>query len=603
MLYLFRNIHRSLALFDTRFRRRIVITALASAAVGLLDLVGILLLVPFLSYVGGGAPTASRTVSFVQHDLGVSNAENAVLLLALLATALFVVKGIAAVALIWVQSGQILQAQSGLSLRVASAYARAPWLVQQESTTGALVRTSIDSVQSVALVVTAATGGIAEFAVLVAVFGALVVVDPILALSATAYLVVSGALYLRVVRRTMHARGVEVQQEVETRNSALIELVGGAKELRVRGTSAVYLERFGSACRGYLRAYRLINVINLSMRYLLESLMIIGVAIVIVVATLTGSAQTALVSIGILLAGGLRLVPALNALLISVNTVRTQSPAIRIVEDELHRLQDEIPSDKGVGQSADVRPIGAFSLHNVTFRYPTRERPALSEITVSVERGEALGVVGATGSGKSTLVDLLLGLLEPDCGEVLVDGRPLAGNAQDWRAHVGFVPQDIFLIDDTLDSNIRLGLPDDVSSAERMHRAVAASHLDAVVSALPDGLDTTLGERGVRLSGGQRQRVGLARALYMQPVVLILDEATSALDNETEHAITSALHALHGELTMVVIAHRLSTVRECDRILYLDDGKVSGYGTFDQLVQTNSGFARLVELGSLKGTF
>ena len=179
----------------------------------------------------------------------------------------------------------------------------------------------------------------------------------------------------------------------------------------------------------------------------------------------------------------------------------------------------------------------------------------------------------------------------------------MSENLRAWRSQIGFVPQDIFLVDNTLDANITFGETDEIIADDQIAEAVRLAQLSDVVAELPEGLNTMLGERGVRLSGGQRQRVGLARALYRQPAVLILDEATSALDNETERKISDALHSLHGQLTTVVIAHRLSTVRSCDRILYLDDGKISGIGTFEELDRTNEGFARLVELGSLRGAF
>ena len=597
------NIRRSLQLFGPAYGRRIVATAIVSALVALLDLLGILLLVPFLSYLGSGSPSSGVAVSFIEDNFGVTNPDRAVLILALLATLLFVAKGLAAVILVWIQSGQIVYAQTALSVRIAEAYARSPWLVQQESTTGSLVRTSLDSVQSVASLVVAAAAATSELAVLVAVFAALMLVDSVLALSATAYLVISGAIYLRLVRRTMVARGVEIQNEAKKRNSALIELVAGARELKVRGTAGTYLEHFGGSCFAYLSAYRLVNVTNHGLRYLLEALMIVGVALVIVVASVFGSAQDALVSIGLLLAGGLRLVPALNGLLTSVNIVRTEGPATEIIESELQRLEEGAPRTEPFVCSSGFVPSGRFSLESVSFRYPSRSDPALKDVSFYVGSGEAIGVVGATGSGKSTLVDMILGLVEPDSGQVTVDGQPLNNHLEEWRRCIGFVPQDVFLTDDTLESNIRLGLPYGVASRELLDQVVDLARLGPVVDALSEGLQTMLGERGVRLSGGQRQRVGLARALYAQPSLLLLDEATSALDNETEAAINTALQGLHGTLTMVVIAHRLSTVRECDRILFLDSGSVSGLGSFEDLVRTNKAFAQLVELGSIKGTF
>jgi ABC-type multidrug transport system fused ATPase/permease subunit len=601
---IFCTARRAIALIDPHARRRLYGLALASVLVAGLDMLALLLLIPFLAFLGPGGLPQGVFVEVVQGMFGSATPEQVVLILALAATVLFIIKGVAAVVLLWVQTGVLNRAQIALSGRILVGFVQAPWLVQQASGTGALIRTTVNSVAATTLLVGSALGIIAESAVFVAIVAALIIINPLLAISALVYLVIAGLIYLRVVRRPIERRGRQVQVEGERMNSSLIELVGGIKELTIRDSSSTYLGRYVGAARGYLNAFRLITVTNQGMRYLLEILMITGAALVIGFATLSGSATTVLVSIGVLLAGGLRLVPALNTLLISVNNIRSNEPAVKIVEDELARLgeYEHVPEVIESGGVAFV-PSGAFAIEDLTFRYPTRVDDALSGISISVGFGEALGIVGSTGSGKSTFVDVLLGLLDPVSGSISIDDRPLQGNVRAWRSQIGFVPQDIFLVDDTLAANITFGEADEVVSDERIAEAIRLAQLEDVVAQLPEGLGTMLGERGVRLSGGQRQRVGLARALYRQPRVLILDEATSALDNETERKISDALKTLHGQLTMVVIAHRLSTVRSCDRILYFDGGRVSGLGTFDELDRTNEGFAKLVELGSLRGAF
>lgn len=598
------TIRRALALIDQAARRRLGILTVANVLVAAFDMLGILLLVPLLAFLGPGGAPQGQLVDFAEQLLGTTQPERIVLALAFIATGLFVVKGISAVVLLWVQTGVLNRAQVGLSQRLLESFVRAPWLVQQSSGTGELIRTTVGSAASTALIIGAGISVVAEGAVFVAVVAALVVVNPALAAASLIYLVASGLIYLKAVRRPIETRGEQVQEESARMNSSLIELVGGIKELTIRGSALTYLGRYLRAARVSLSASQLITVSTQAMRYLLEILMIAGVALVIGFATLSGSTTTVLVSVGVLLASGLRLVPALNTLLIAVNTIRANAPAILVVEDELTRLGEyqQRPADDAAGPLEFI-PSGAFVVDDVFFRYPTRNNDALLGISIEAKFGEALGIVGSTGSGKSTFVDLLLGLLEPASGAILIDEQPLRENLRAWRSQIGFVPQDIFLVDDTLAANITFGEIDEVISDQQIADAVRLAHLEDVVAELPEGLDTMLGERGVRLSGGQRQRVGLARALYRKPAILILDEATSALDNETERKISDALRSLHGQLTTVVIAHRLSTVRSCDRILYLDQGRVAGIGTFDELDRTNEGFAKLVELGSLRGAF
>lgn len=600
------SVRRALTLLPKGARRRLALLAFANVFVAGLDMLGILLLVPLLAFLGPGGQPQGIFVSATREILGTANPETIVLALALLATVLFVVKGVSAVFLLWIQTGVLNRAQVSLSERILESFVKAPWLVQLDSSTGGIIRTSIGSVSSVAQTVASGISILAESAVFVAVFAALVIVNPVLAFASVAYLAFSGLVYLRIVRRPIEKRGQQVQVEGEKMNASLINLVGGIKELTVRNSSSAYIGRYEVAANRYLDATRLVNVTNQGMRYLLEMLMIAGVALVIGFATLSGSATaTVLVSIGVLLASGLRLIPSLNTLLIGVNTIRSTQPGVAIVEDELARFGGYRYGAKGDGlpPATGFSPTGAFAFRDVGFRYPTRSEDAISGISVEVGFGEALGIVGSTGSGKSTLIDLLLGLLEPESGEILIDGKPLVDNLRSWRAELGFVPQDIFLVDDTLAANITFGEIGEVASASKLKEAVRLAHLEDVVNELPDGLDTMLGERGVRLSGGQRQRVGLARALYRKPSILILDEATSALDNETERKISEAIQSLHGKLTTVIVAHRLSTVRSCDRILFLERGRVSGIGTFDELDRENEGFSRLVELGSLRGSF
>jgi ATP-binding cassette subfamily C protein len=229
---------------------------------------------------------------------------------------------------------------------------------------------------------------------------------------------------------------------------------------------------------------------------------------------------------------------------------------------------------------------------DVSFAYDPDATPALRHVYLRVQPGESLGIVGATGSGKSTLVALLLGLLQPTSGRIVLDGVPLAGHERAWQRLIGYVPQDPYLLDDTLRRNIAFGVSDAAIDDQRVARACSLAQLDELIRQLPQGMDTLLGEDGARLSGGQRQRVAIARALYSDPAVLVFDEATAALDNHTEREVTKAIAALQRTRTLIVIAHRLSTVRDCDRLIFLQDGRVAASGSYDELLQ-NAAFRQM----------
>ena len=215
-----------------------------------------------------------------------------------------------------------------------------------------------------------------------------------------------------------------------------------------------------------------------------------------------------------------------------------------------------------------------LELSQITYSYPGAAEPALKDLSLTIQRGESVGFIGASGAGKSTLVDILLGLLTPDTGEVRVDGKDIQENLRNWQDQIGYVPQSIYLTDDTLRCNVAFGLTDEQIDDEAVQRAIQAAQLEEFVASLPEGLETIVGEHGVRLSGGQRQRIGIARALYHDPVVLVLDEATSALDAVTERDVMQAVYALHGDKTLLIVAHRLSTVAHCDKLVRLEEGRV-----------------------------
>lgn len=608
-----RIINRALRLLGPNTRKRIRWLAVGSVLLSALDLVGILLLVPLLAYLGQGTLPDDRVSVFIAEGLGTTSPERTALVLAGAAAVLFLVKSVCSVLLLWVQAGALNKAVVELGQRLMRAFVTAPWLSQQKMSSGGLIRTAAPggSLYAAVNVVAGSTLGIlGDAAVFISVFAALMIVSPVLALSGVVYLVVIGFLYARVIRGTLTRRGQLIQEDSKCVSTTILNTIGGVRELTIRGNTEGYVSLYASQFGSLLKSLRVITVAASGTRYLLESVMIGGVALLILTTVALGSGRTALVSIGVLLAAGIRVLPALSNIVVLSNQVRANEPAVAVVELELRELEVDSASEistiaapKNDATDDLSKLTGAISFNGVGFRYPNRERPALEGVTFSLGAGESVGVVGGSGAGKSTLVDLLLGLIEPTSGEILVDGRPLAEELPKWRSIVGYVPQDVFLLDGTIAENIILGNPGEEIDEVRLRSALAIAHLDVFVEGVEGGVNAAIGERGVQLSGGQRQRIGIARALYRKPRVLVLDEATSALDNETERFVADALNSLHGVTTSVVIAHRLSTVRSCDRIIYLEAGMVVGVGTFDGLQETCPGFSRLVSLGSMEGVF
>jgi ABC-type multidrug transport system fused ATPase/permease subunit len=308
----------------------------------------------------------------------------------------------------------------------------------------------------------------------------------------------------------------------------------------------------------------------------------------ILVLAMVGQGRTsdALVpTLALFAAAAFRLMPSVNRILSSLQSLRYGVPVINTLNAEL--MPNSTPA-----RTVHAGPKGvlhtSLGMRNVTYVYPSRHQPALSDVSFEVRRGETIGFIGASGAGKSTLVDVLLGLLVPSKGEVCVDGVDIHTKLREWQDQIGYVPQTIFLTDDSLRRNIAFGLPDEAIDEAAIWRALRAAQLDAFVRELPHGAETVVGERGVRLSGGQRQRVGIARALYHDPDVLVLDEATSALDTPTETGVMQAIRSLHGAKTIFIVAHRFSTVEHCDRIYYLEHGRVVSTGSPAELLSRGS---------------
>jgi ATP-binding cassette subfamily C protein len=370
--------------------------------------------------------------------------------------------------------------------------------------------------------------------------------------------------------------------------------LGAIKEIKALGREGFFYRTFADKQRELLSLGYLGVTLQTIPPVLVETVFVCGALILIGVLALGGHVGAdALPLLGLLGYAGLRLMPMANRLTWQVNQVRAARAAVNDLYDD-YRLVT------GGGWGNDGHAATTLTLHDritvdrVSYTYPNAPAPALRDVTLTVARGEAVGFVGPTGAGKSTLVDVMIGLLSPTDGRVTVDGTDLAaGDPRRWHRHVGYVPQSIYLIDASVRENVALGIAPAEIDERRVREAIRIAQLDEVIARLPDGLDAVLGERGVLLSGGERQRVGIARALYHDPDLLVLDEATAALDLATERAVTQAIRALHGHKTVLVIAHRLSTVRSCDRIGLIVGGRLREWGTYDELLSRSDEFRAL----------
>ena len=346
--------------------------------------------------------------------------------------------------------------------------------------------------------------------------------------------------------------------------------LGGVKEIKVLGRENEFFIEHEHHLVKSMEISRKYTLIQLLPRLWLEVLAIIGLAILVaVMAGTRDDVSSFLPTLGLFAATAFRILPSIGRIMASFQTIAYSNPLIRTVYEDL-----KISVVADATQNEELSFKKEIKFENVSFSYASAHRPSLQNVSLSILLGEAVGIVGPSGAGKSTLVDIFLGLLSPSEGTVRVDGIDIAAGRRSWQNQVGYVPQSIYLVDDSLIRNIALGITHELIDHNAVLRALRAAQLEEFVSTLPLGLETIVGERGVRLSGGQRQRIGIARALYSNPQVLVLDEATSSLDTETERGVMDAVKALQGEKTVVIVAHRLSTVSYCSKIFSIEDARL-----------------------------
>jgi ABC-type multidrug transport system fused ATPase/permease subunit len=347
--------------------------------------------------------------------------------------------------------------------------------------------------------------------------------------------------------------------------------LGSVKDIKLLGREADFLAQYGLHNHGNSHVLQRQYFLQQIPRLWLELLAVTGLAAVVLIMIEQGKPSDALLPIlGLFGAAAFRLIPSINRSMVAIQGARFALPVINTLHHEL--IQMAAPASISCGRELPLKIT--ITLDHVGFHYPNVESPALSDINLQIPQGASVGFVGGSGAGKSTLIDVILGLLCPTSGRVMVDQVDIQSNLRGWQNQIGYVPQAIFLTDDTLRRNIAFGLPDDLIDEDAVHSAIRYAQLEDFVNTLPLHLETVVGERGVRLSGGQRQRIGIARALYHNPSILVLDEATSSLDTATEQGIMDAIKAMQGEKTIIIVAHRLSTVEHCDRLIRLAHGRL-----------------------------
>jgi ABC-type multidrug transport system fused ATPase/permease subunit len=488
----------------------------------------------------------------------------------------------------WVQRGF----SNAVTMRIAQDlfknYLMQPYPFHLERNSAIMIRNSQSSAGLMSGVIDPLLLITSEFLVSGGLFILMVLLEPVGSLSAIVVFGSFSIIFRRITSRRIAKWGKAQNDYKGSMIRHLQQGFSGVKDIKILGREDYFIAGYNSDLSGNAYVQRRYAVAQTLPRFSMELLTLICLALLVSLMVLSSKAVGDILPVLSLFgAAAFRLLPSLSQVINSFMSININRP---IVENLYVDLALPIPATTTDQDGKKLE--GSIDVEGLSFSYARTTRDALNDVSISVRRGEAVGLIGPSGSGKSTLVDILLGLLEPTSGNVLVDGHDIQENLRGWQDQIGYVPQSIFLTDDTLRRNVAFGLPKDKIDDDAVRSAIRSAQLEEFVASLPDGMETVVGERGVRLSGGQRQRIGIARALYNNPDVLVLDEATSSLDTETEHGVMQAVQALQGDKTVIIVAHRLSTVEYCDRLYRLENAQIVDEGTFSEVTSRTKDLPR-----------
>ncbi len=591
------------SLLSPSHRRHLVFLALLVFLSGVMEIGGIASIMPFMAMVvDPGIVTHNHWLSILYQQGGFDSTRHFLIFLGSVVLGVLLLSNTISALTIWNILRFSFHLGKDLATKIFSAYLNHPYVYFLGRNTSDLVQNTLWEVNRIVNgVLIPCLTIFSRLVVAFFILGLLLWVNPALALISG---LVLGGAYMAVffgVRKTLAKSGVEIARENNRRTQVAYETFGCIKDIKILGREEEFFHKFQRPVERYSLYQSKSQMISLLPRYALETLAFGGI-IVIVLYLLGGGGNLthALPLISLYALAGYRLMPALQQIFANLSTIKFNLSSVdRITKDIESLPRREAGKELSVpAPPASPLPFSqSIVLDSVIFHYPNRKEAVLKGVSLTIPAKTSVGIVGSTGSGKTTTLDIILGLLSPSSGRILIDGIPVDHhNLRSWQTNIGYVPQQIMLMDDTVLNNIAFGIPEEKIDREKVVKAARLAHLhDFIENELPEKYNTEIGERGIRLSGGQRQRIGIARALYHEPSVLVLDEATSALDNITENVIMEAIGTLSRQKTIIMVAHRLTTVQACDTIFVMNQGHLVDQGTYAALQERNSFFGSLTQ--------
>ena len=597
---------RAIRVLSRADRRKIIAISVLQILMGGLDLLGVIAigLLGALSVTGLQATNPGTRVSAVLKILHIQDVtfQKQVFILGISAVTLLV--GRTLLSIFFTRRILFFLSRRGakISADLVSRLLSQPLLIVQSRTTQETLYAVTTGVSVIVIQVLATTLiWVADLTLLVVIMIGLLVIDPMTAMATLLIFSLVGYFLYKLMHVHAGNLGIENSTLSIRSNEKIVEVFASYRESVVRNRRDYYAREIGHLRYSLANTSAELGFLPYVSKYVIETTVVVGAVLIGAAQFIFQNASHAIATLAIFLAAGTRIAPAVLRLQQGTITIKSGLGAALQTLDLIDALGNA-PMTENLNDKVDVIHKGFISeinIEDVSLTYPNKIAPAIANVTLTITAGTSIAFVGPSGAGKTTMIDVLLGILNPDSGSVLVSGLPPLFAIAKWPGSVSYVPQDVVIAAGTIRENIALGYPIETATDELVMGALKVANLDEFVASLPEGIDTQVGERGARISGGQRQRLGIARAMFTRPHLLVLDEATSSLDGETEASISDAIHGLRGSTTVVIIAHRLSTVRNADKVVYLSNGKVVATGTFDEVRKTVPDFDRQAKIMGL----
>ena len=530
--------------------------------------------------------------TFILNLFGVDDNRSLLIFGAIFVMLAFVLKNVFLVFYRYISTKFIFMLYSRLGDKLFQTYMDAPYTFHLGRNSAELLRNVTQETQ---LLIMDFLFSFLKFLMDIAIIGGILLlllyVDPIMTIIVFAVLGGGSMLFMRSLRSMIKKYGIQEQKYRGKMIQSVNEGLGGLKNVKVMRRTKFFKDRFQHDLRKTSKSYQFKEFISKIIIPSVETFAVIGMLLMALFLMVQGRGLESILSVLVLfVVATARLMPAFKKAVNHFAVMKYYSYVVDPVYDDLTKIRQKIKEDQDFQQAEELLLKNEIVFDKVVYFYPNSDEKALNEISLKIKKNQIVAFVGSSGAGKTTIVDVLLGLLQPMSGSVRVDNINIFSRLESWQKNIGYIPQFIFLSDDSIRKNIAFGITDNLIDDDKIEKAMRSSQLYEFVDKMPDGVETVIGEGGVRLSGGQRQRIGIARALYHEPEVLIMDEATSALDNETERNVMAAINKLKPGRTIIIIAHRLTTVRNADNIFLLQEGKLAAEGTYDELLEKSETF-------------